>query len=52
MLLAACIFWLGLQMNAPTWFYVVLAIYTLIQVFNFGQTYAKLVKSKKGNDDE
>ena len=47
MLLAACILWLGLQMNAPVWFYVVLGVYALVQVFNYGQVFGKLINGKR-----
>lgn len=52
MLLAACVFWLGIRMSAPAWFYVLLGIYTLIKVYVFGQAFGKAINKIDKEDKE
>lgn len=37
MLSAICLMWIGLQLNAPAWYYVILVIVFIISFINFGR---------------
>lgn len=52
MLLAACIFWLGVRMSAPVWFYVLLGIFTLVKVFAYGQAFGKVINKMDKEEKE
>ena len=41
MLADILLWWIGLQLNAPTWYFVVIGFLLLCQVINFGITMYK-----------
>lgn len=36
MLLVICLWWIGIQLSAPTWFYVLLGINIFLKIMSFG----------------
>ena len=36
MLLVICLWWIGIQLSAPTWFYVLLGISAFVKLISYG----------------
>ena len=36
MLAIICLWWVGIQLSAPSWFYILLAISIVIKIFSYG----------------
>lgn len=45
MLIDILLWWIGLQLNAPTWYFVIIGVLLLVQLINFGLTMYKKGKS-------
>lgn len=46
MILIACLIWVGVALNAPTWFYILLGVSLGIKLLNFGMAVDKVVGEK------
>lgn len=46
MILIACLIWVGVALNAPTWFYILLGVSLVIKLFNYGMAVGKVVGEK------
>lgn len=46
MIAAICLFWIGTQLNAPSWYYALLIVFVVMKVFSFGINMYKEGKKK------
>ena len=45
MISLACLIWIGLQLNAPTWYFMILGIGLLIKILDLGIKLGELSKN-------
>ena len=47
MLTIICLIWVGIMLDAPTWYYVTLGIISIANIFRFAKIFAKAQNEKK-----